>query len=112
VVCELDLSPDGSILASCGSADQTVRLWNIDSGEPLYTLEHPGWVVSLAFSPDGARLISGSDDGTLRLWDVQSGACLHVLRAPGPYAGMNVTGVMGVTEAQKAVLKALGAVEQ
>jgi WD40 repeat protein/DNA-binding SARP family transcriptional activator len=112
VVCELDLSPDGSVLASCGSADQTVRLWNIDSGEPLYTLQHPGWVVSLAFSPDGATLISGSDDGTLRLWDVQSGACLRVLRAPGPYAGMNVTGVMGVTEAQKAVLKALGAVEQ
>jgi hypothetical protein len=31
---------------------------------------------------------------------------------PGPYAGMKITGVTGISEAQKAALRALGAVEE
>jgi WD40 repeat protein len=34
---------------------------------------HEGPVVSLAFSPDGGRLLSGSIDNTVRLWDVDGG---------------------------------------
>jgi hypothetical protein len=33
------------------------------------------------------------------------------LKLPKPYDGMNITGVTGLTEEQKAALKALGAVE-
>jgi WD40 repeat protein len=34
---------------------------------------HTDWVVSLAFSPDGAFLVSGSNDKTVKLWDIQTG---------------------------------------
>jgi len=34
---------------------------------------HERWVLSLAISPDSARLVSGSDDQTLRIWDVATG---------------------------------------
>ena len=36
--------------------------------------------MAAAFSPDGARIVSGSDDSTVRVWDAASGAELLVLR--------------------------------
>jgi len=68
-------------------------------------------VWSVAFSPDGCTLASGSQDETIKLWDVQTGECLKTLRPDRPYERMNITGVTGLTEAQKATLRALGAVE-
>ncbi|WP_026734639.1 NACHT domain-containing protein [Fischerella sp. PCC 9605] len=104
-------SPDGQILAS-SSADQTVRLWHLQSGEYINILQgHTNWVNSVAFSPDGQILASGSGDGTIKLWDVKTGECLKTFRSDKPYEGMNITGVAGLTEAEKATLKALGAVE-
>jgi WD40 repeat protein len=68
-------------------------------------------VFSVTVSPDGQTLASGSADQTARLWDVKTGECLKILKTPGLYEGMNITGVTGLTEAQKATLKAFGAVE-
>jgi WD40 repeat protein len=99
------------ILAS-GSYDQTVKLWDVGTGRILETLRgHASWVWSVAFSPQGQLLASCSSDETIKLWDTKTGKCLKTLRSDRPYEGMNITGVTGITEAQKAALKALGAVE-
>ncbi|MEO1744173.1 MAG: hypothetical protein AAFR99_20495 [Cyanobacteria bacterium J06629_9] len=65
----------------------------------------------MAFSPKGDCLASASEDETIKLWDVNTGKCLKTLRCDRPYEGMNITGARGLTDAQKATLQLLGAVE-
>jgi len=105
-------SPNGEIVAS-GSVDQTVRLWDIRTGECLKILQgHTRRINSVAFSPDGKIIASCSRDGTIKFWDVLTGECFKTLRSDRPYEGMNIAGVKGLTDAEKATLKALGAVEE
>jgi len=105
-------SPDGTTLASA-SEDYTVCVWDVvhrSLGMILYGHTEP--VYHVVFSQDGSFLLSCSADGTIRFWDVQTGACVNTLVVEGPYAGMNITGVTGLTAAQRSALRTLGAVDQ
>lgn len=109
-VLSIIFSEDGSKLTS-GSADQTIKVWQVSTGECLQTLTgHKNWVWSFALSSNGQILLSGSQDETIQGWDVVTGKALQTLRSPRPYEGMNITGATGLTDAQRAVLLALGAV--
>jgi WD40 repeat protein/transcriptional regulator with XRE-family HTH domain len=109
-VLSVAYSPDGKLLVS-GSDDNTIKLWNSKSGECLNTLSgHENRVLSVAYSPDGKQLASGSYDNTIKLWNAESGECLFTIKDV-PYRGMDITSVIGLTEAQKLSLKLLGAVD-
>jgi WD40 repeat protein len=66
-------SPDehGLWLATAG-ADSAVKVWDSHAGgPPVRTFRgHTGLVTSLAFTPDGKRLVSGSRDHTVKVWDM------------------------------------------
>ena len=68
---QLEFSPDGSLLAA-GGDDGLVTLIDPESGRqvgaPLPGVDGP--VLTLAFSPDGDRLVTSSQ-GTVELWDVR-----------------------------------------
>jgi WD40 repeat protein len=99
------------IIASC-SHDQTVKFWDVHTGQCLKTCEgHTAWISQLALHPNEQILISGSQDESIKLWDLETGQCLETWVAPRPYAGMNIMGVTGLTEAQKVSLKMMGASE-
>jgi WD40 repeat protein len=111
-VYSVALSANGRTLASCGF-DGTVRLWDTAHRRVLAKLEgHAGAVRGMGFDEAGRTLASGSLDGTVKLWDTKSFSLLRTLRPDRRYEGMDITGLKGVTEAQRRVLAALGAVER
>jgi hypothetical protein len=66
-------SPNSIHIAS-GSDDNTVQVWESDSGRNFYTYSsHTLAVLTVAWSPDGSRIASAGDDGTVRIWDASTG---------------------------------------
>jgi WD40 repeat protein len=69
-VFAVTFGPGDDVIASAG-ADGTVRLWNVDTGEPISQplRGHTDWVNSVAFAPDGRSLYTVSSDSTVITWD-------------------------------------------
>ncbi len=66
----------------------------------------------MALSADGQLLASGGADAAVRLWDARSRARLRTLRPDRLCERMDITGLTGVTVAQRDALLALGAVDR
>lgn len=109
----IEYSPGGSRLATAGE-DGLVQVWQVvqpDRPELVTSLGHGSRAMALAFSPDGKRLFSAGEGGTVKQWRVEDSAQLASLTVPAPYEGLDITGVTGLTEAQRLNLLGLGAVE-
>jgi len=111
-IYSIAFSPNGLVFAS-GDTGQTIKLWDMRTFQCFRTLQGDSQGgAPIAFSSDNQTLVSGGGrDATIRVWNIQTGKCSMVLRTLRPYEGMNITGVTGLTEAQKASLIALGAIE-
>jgi WD40 repeat protein len=65
-------SPNGK-LALTGASDQTMRLWDVESGHCLRLFkEHTSSVREILWSHDERRALTCSENGSVRLWDMQT----------------------------------------
>jgi WD40 repeat protein/class 3 adenylate cyclase len=68
------LSPDGSLASAAWLEDDTVRVWEVETGRTIHEIDAVPAPFSTAFSPDGKRLaIGGLDDSVAVVVDVRSG---------------------------------------
>ncbi len=71
-------SPDDHLLATGGSDDSIIRIWDVDTGRELQRFSHGNRVLYLTFFPDGNRLVSTGMDRKAKIWNV-GGESLNVL---------------------------------
>lgn len=81
------VSPDGATLVT-GHADGDLRVWDLKTGKELKKLDgHAQRVWSVAFTPDGTRLVSAGGSwenrfpGEMRIWDTTTWKTVHEFAA-------------------------------
>jgi WD40 repeat protein len=90
-------SPDGKRLAA--QTGSVAKLWDAHTGlEQLTLAGHADWIMSLAFSPDGERLLTTSLDRSARVWDVTMDEEALTLEKAGGLAAYNPDGTTLATD--------------
>ncbi|EGC32883.1 hypothetical protein DICPUDRAFT_155132 [Dictyostelium purpureum] len=80
VLCSAVSQRENSLLVT-GSADSTLKVWDITTTKCVSTLEdHSGWVSQCEITHDPNKLISGSYDKMIKLWDLHKGQKIKSFR--------------------------------
>jgi hypothetical protein len=93
------VTADGRLAVSA-SADKTLKVWDLTTGQAVRTLAgHKDWVTGVAVTADGRWAVSASKDETLKVWDLTTG---QVVRTLAGHTG-GVTGVAVTADGRWAV---------
>ena len=80
-MCEVAFSPDGNLMAT-GGREPVIKLWDVQTGEPICTLDHEHGVLAAAFSPDGKLFACGGLGNDIKLWAMPVGDLHAILSVP------------------------------
>ena len=76
------VTPDGTRIVH--SSHQTVRVWDVHTGEAVFALEgHLGVVAEVAVTPDSSKVVSTSAQDGIRVWDLSTGKEVLAIKSPG-----------------------------
>ena len=78
-ITSIAITPDSKRIVS-GSLDESIRVWDLDTGECLRVLYQGAGVRTVSITSDGGKVLSGDDKGVLRLWDIRTGRCDAILQ--------------------------------
>ncbi|XP_049399060.1 WD40 repeat-containing protein HOS15-like [Solanum stenotomum] len=77
-------NPNQQLLLASASFDSTVKLWDVDQGRLLHSLNgHREPVYSIAFSPNGEYMASGSLDKCMNIWSVKEAKIVKTYNGDG-----------------------------
>ncbi|KAA8528484.1 hypothetical protein F0562_035839 [Nyssa sinensis] len=77
-------NPNQQLVLASASFDSTIKLWDVEMGSLLYSLNgHRDPVYSVAFSPNGEYLASGSLDKCMNIWSVKEGKIVKTYSGNG-----------------------------
>ncbi len=89
IITILTYSPDGSLIASGSAKENTIKIWDLNSGKIIGKLEgHDGATTSLQFNKDGTKLVSSSKDELLILWDIVNWEIIDSVDFKSPITSM------------------------
>jgi WD40 repeat protein len=95
-------SPDGRRLATLAKHEPVLRIWDVETGELLFTygdrrgLPVYGSVYSFAWSPDGSQMATSTFDQTLEIWNIADGSVRQAITV-----GLYVYGITWSLDAAK-----------
>jgi WD40 repeat protein len=76
-ITTIAMTQDGRV-AITGSNDQSLKVWDLETGQILHTLTgHSGFVTAVAVTLDGRLAVSTSGDKSLKVWDLKTGQEIH-----------------------------------
>ncbi|CAH2036488.1 unnamed protein product [Thlaspi arvense] len=81
-VMQVTFNPKDTNTFASASLDRTVKIWNLGSPDPNFTLDaHQKGVNCVDYFTGGDKpyLITGSDDHTAKVWDYQTKSCVQTL---------------------------------
>lgn len=90
LVNSIAISPDGQTVIS-GSDDRTIVLWDLRTGNALYTWTQPDIVLSVAISPDGQWMAGAGVSQSISRWNLHKKSFLDTffkIGCPGSHDGI------------------------
>lgn len=74
--------PTNAARAVTGGSDRIVRLWNLDTGVLIRSMDgHDNAITDVVYTPDGRTVVSASTDNTVIQWNISNGSRLATFKA-------------------------------